>query len=315
MVFTGKTALVINPPLYVKSQGNFTEQYYRLRSCDTNLNTNTPATQYQIQKRIQNTVRVPASIYTMNLAGLNAYENPDSKSQTIYLNGSYYQTGGKVNWNQMSDRKQPHNQVVVTASGSTYGGNSLKRSLVRLRPGAMSPGGVGCDIKHNSYDRYLNRIKGKAPLRRGPIPPDYGSKIAFNRAYPIYGGKTVKTNIVNNCKCPITDENTNIYQNEIISNIDEVNYIFHLGNEVYIFIGNTLEHGVIINIDKGIYTIELDNKSTVTATVFELSPYFNCNNCYNEPVKEYNVGYNNIYYNSGNLENVANCILDASLII
>ena len=46
--------------------------YYRLRSCDTNLTSNTPANQYQIQKLIQNTVRVPSSIYTSNLGPLNA---------------------------------------------------------------------------------------------------------------------------------------------------------------------------------------------------------------------------------------------------
>ena len=50
--------------------------YYRLRSCDTNLTSNSPANQYQIQKIIQNTVRVPCSIYTSNLGPLNAYKEP-----------------------------------------------------------------------------------------------------------------------------------------------------------------------------------------------------------------------------------------------
>jgi hypothetical protein len=101
----------------------------------------------------------------------------------------------------MSDRKEPHVQKVVTSSGSTYGGNSLKRSLVRMRPGAMSPGGIGVDIKHNSYERYLNRLKGKGPLRRGTIPPGFATNVPFNPAFPIYGGKTVKTNIINGCHC------------------------------------------------------------------------------------------------------------------
>jgi len=47
----------------------------------------------------------------------------------------------------------------------------------------------------------LNRLKGKAPMKRGIIPPNYGSKIHFNPAFPVYGGKTTKTNIVNGCNC------------------------------------------------------------------------------------------------------------------
>jgi hypothetical protein len=103
----------------------------------------------------------------------------------------------------MSDRKDPHIQVVKTGSGSTYGASSTRRTITRLRPGALSPGGSGVDIKHNSYERYLNRLKGKGPVRRGVIPPNFGVPyIPFNRAYPIYGGKTMKTSIVSGCDCP-----------------------------------------------------------------------------------------------------------------
>ena len=45
----------------------------RLRSCDTNLTSDTPANQYQKLKLIQNTVRVQSSLYTMNLGALSAY--------------------------------------------------------------------------------------------------------------------------------------------------------------------------------------------------------------------------------------------------
>jgi hypothetical protein len=165
--------------------------YCRNRNCDTNLNSNTPKTQYIIQKIIQNTVRVPSSLYTMNLGALNVYEKPSLERQN-------------VNWNQMSDRANPsQQQTYVPTKGCTIGSNSTKHTVTASRPGAQSPGGVGCDIKHNSYDRYLNRIKGKAPLRRGIIPPNFGVPVPFNRAFPIYGNKTTKTNIINNCDCPI----------------------------------------------------------------------------------------------------------------
>ena len=34
-----------------------------------------------------------------------------------------------------------------------------------MRPGSTSAPGVGVDIKHNSYDRYLAKLKGRGPLR------------------------------------------------------------------------------------------------------------------------------------------------------
>lgn len=53
-------------------------------------------------------------------------------------------------WNQTSDK--------LVASVQRRGGS------VRNIPGGQTPGGVGCDIKHNSYDRYLNKLK-----RRGHV--------------------------------------------------------------------------------------------------------------------------------------------------
>ena len=194
-----RTALIYKPYFLAK---NKYADVYRYRSCDTNLTSNTQANQYQRLKIIQNTVRVPSSIYTMNLAALNAYEAPSAEYQIINAAGTNYLASPGVNWNQMSDRSQPHTQTVISGSGSTYGASSVKRTITRLRPGALSPGGSGVDIKHNSYNRYLNRIKGRAPLRRGVIPPNFGAPIPFNPAFPVYGGKTLKTNIINNCDCP-----------------------------------------------------------------------------------------------------------------
>jgi len=202
------------------------QTFGRCRGCNTNLTSNNPASRYQILKLIQNTVRVPSSIYTMNIGALNVYQRPNTAYSLVELNNFGYIVSPGVNWNQMSDRKDPHIQKVVSGSGSTYGGNSLKRTLTRLRPGALSPGGVGVDIKHNSYNRYLARIKGKGPLRRGAVPKAFlSSYIPFNRAYPVYGSKLTKTSIVNGCDCPdvgisleeVYNKNT---QEELITNED-----------------------------------------------------------------------------------------------
>ena len=185
------TSLIINPL-------NPLDTYYRFRGCGPS--TNDKATQYQTQKIIQNTVRVPSSLYSMNLGALNVYQKPNNTYETITVNGTDLIVAPGVNWNQMSDRKNPHIQPNPIYSRAS----STKHTITRCRPGAGSPGGIGVDIKHNSYDRYLARIKGKGPVRRGIIVPDFGIPIPFNRAFPIYGNKLIKTSIVNNCNCPIT---------------------------------------------------------------------------------------------------------------
>jgi hypothetical protein len=156
-----------------------------------NLPNTNPAAQYHTLKIIQNTVRVPASLYTHDLGALTTYQKPT---------GAF----GNVNWNQMSDRAVRHIQPNIVAGGSFYHASSTRHTITRCRPGAGCPGGSGVDIKHNSYDRYLNRLKGRGPVRRDVIPPNYGVPLPFNRAEPIYGGKTIKTSIVgDNCICPI----------------------------------------------------------------------------------------------------------------
>jgi hypothetical protein len=246
-----RTDLMTNNYNCLSLYNNYPKHYYRCSGCDTNLTSNTPANQYQRQKIIQNTVRVPSSLYTMNLGSLSAYQKPEN---ALY----------KVNWNQMSDRAVPSVQR-SNATGVTYHSSSTKSTITRLQPGAMSPGGIGCDIKHNSYDRYLNRLKGKSVLRRGSIPYDFGfglKNYTFNRAYPIYGGKTTKLNIINGCNCPLTPSNDNneirqsdvqesVYLDATVLLIDpyknkEEKYFYKLHESVYFIHDNSLINGTII---------------------------------------------------------------------
>ena len=258
------------------------------RGCNKNLASNDPASQYQRQKLIQNTVRVQSSLYTMNLAGLSAYQKPLNKPQLVEQNGTVYEAPANVYWNQMSDRARPANQTTKIASGSTYHTSSTRHTITRHRPGAMSPGGVGVDIKHNSYDRYLNKLKGRAPLRRGIIPPTYGTYIPFNRAFPIYGGKTVKTSIINGCDCPdITDNSTqdkliygsdvNALQDKILS----VRYKFNVGDFVWAkkYATDTiLNKGEIIEIIDDNYTVKFDDVIRILSYC-DMIIYFDCDKC------------------------------------
>ena len=130
-------------------------------------------------KRIENTVRVPSSEYTMNKSALNVYTPP--QSQFAY-----------VNWNQMSDRAVPG----VTKSVVPSHGNSTRTSLTRMRPGSTSAPGKGVDMKHGSYDRYLARLKGKSVIQTSPNP---NSAQVGNNAKSIKWGIAYSENCINNC--------------------------------------------------------------------------------------------------------------------
>lgn len=258
------------------------------RRCNQNLASNDPASQYQRQKLIQNTVRVYASLYTMNLAGLSGYQKPLNRPQLVEQDGTPYVAPAKVYWNQMSDRARPANQITKVASGSTYHTSSTRHTITRQRPGAMSPGGVGVDIKHNSYDRYLNKLKGKAPLRRGVIPPNYGAPIPFNRAFPVYGGKTVKTSIINGCDCPDTDNTSQdnlIYgdtSNAIQDKILSVRYKFNIGDFVWakkIESDTTLYKAEIIDVINATYKVKFDDNTIRFIAYCDLFIYFDCSGC------------------------------------
>lgn len=244
------------------------------RSCNNNLAGNNPASQYQRLKIIQKTVRVPTSLYTMNLAALNVYQKPSNKFQIVDVAGSNYLVSPGVNWNQMSDRREPHRQIVKTGSGSTYGASSTKHTITRLRPGALSPGGTGVDIKHNSYERYLNRIKGKGPVRRGVVPPDFGLPyIPFNRAYPIYGGKTTKTSIVSGCNCDDQKADIVYKDNGIQDSIFNVTYTYGIGDKVWVDVNRTGENiysGTIIDIKGSLYVV----KSLIDCSIAEVPAQF-----------------------------------------
>jgi hypothetical protein len=224
-----------------------------------------PAYQYQTQKIIQNTVRVGSSLYLDNLAALNIYQYPPTLE--------------KVNWNQMSDRAVPHYQPSNSYSnGSTYHGSSTQRTQTALRPGATNPGGWGVDIKHNSYYRYLGRLKGKKPYRRGVVPYEYGKPIIYDPANPIYGAKTLKTNIINRCNI------CNVYCPEYTPENDKKVY------EIY-DIENKMKTTEVINIKKKTCKINpcntYDVKSDINYNVYV--DYLeklknNINNVYHPPI-------------------------------
>jgi len=130
------------------------------------------------QKRIWQQVRVPSSLYAMNVGSFT------SAAERL-------QNGPYTNWNQRSDRQIASIQTAVHPSH----GNSTKTTLTSNKPGACAPGGTGVDIKHDSYARYLNRKKA-GNLRTQPVNT--------RATKPTYGNKTYATNVVDtsiDCNC------------------------------------------------------------------------------------------------------------------
>jgi len=124
---------------------------------------NSSATQTIVQKRIWSQVRTGSSIYLMNRSALT--------SAAVRL-----ATDSNVNWNEMSDRVFAAQQPALNPTR----GNSLRRTLTSGKPGAGTPGGVGVDVKHDSYARYLNRKKAtnlKTQTQNIALTPLYGNKV------------------------------------------------------------------------------------------------------------------------------------------
>jgi hypothetical protein len=150
---------------------------------ERNIDTTIPASNIasaavSTQQKIWNTVRVPASEYTMNRAALHVYTAP-----TLPIG---------VNWNQYSDRAVAG---VVHANVPSHA-SSTHRSITRCRPGSTSAPGAGVDVKHGSYDRYLARLKGRSVLRtQAP---------AKAAATPLNGNKTQSYGVAYHTfvKCP-----------------------------------------------------------------------------------------------------------------
>ena len=99
------------------------------------------------RQRINKTVMLSSSEYLMNKAALTV---STPAIDNVKLNS------------QASDRiEAAENKTNVR----TRNYSSTRRTRLSLKPGALAPGGRGVDVKHNSYERYLAKKKGKNSLR------------------------------------------------------------------------------------------------------------------------------------------------------
>ena len=131
-------------------------------------NANTTASNTARQQRILKTVRVPTGQYLSNLASLTV-------------------RGDRLNTSTIA------NHLVNQSQASDRAILSVQRPVAnpKLRPGRLAPGGVGVDVKHNSFERIMAR------KRAQNIRTDSSS------LNPISGNKTRTYGIANrrDCEC------------------------------------------------------------------------------------------------------------------
>jgi hypothetical protein len=103
----------------------------------------------------------------------------------------------------------------------------------------------------------------------------------------VYGGKIVKTAIVNGCPCPEADGKQDAYiyastKNALQDQILSVKYEFHVGDFVWVQKSetvSTLVKGEIVAINDGKYTVKFEDGAFQVLAYCNLNIYFDCDTC------------------------------------
>jgi hypothetical protein len=109
-----------------------------------------------IERRIQNQTGVPQSQYSDVLASVTVAENYLQNPASLSNHSTVW--GTKFNLRNRSDQRLP---LGSSTTNVPTRGNSLKTTTTANRPGASAPPGLGVDVKHDSYARYLGKLKGR----------------------------------------------------------------------------------------------------------------------------------------------------------
>ena len=139
-----------------------------ITKCENNKLVATSFDQLTIQKRIQNQSRASQGRYIDNKNAVVVASNflNFTGDRVEVLNDSTLQWGKPYNLRNQSDqvlpsRSKPNYLSQFTNINVSSRGNSVKSTTTANKPGASTPGGKGVDVKHGSYQRYLDKKKGK----------------------------------------------------------------------------------------------------------------------------------------------------------
>lgn len=162
-----------------------------------------------VNKLITNTVRISESEYMLNknasVSTKNIIQNYNRSSKK-YNEKPVFKNKIKPTFqdfkiataqsSQNSDRAFPSRYLINNNFVNVPShGNSTKTSLTRNRPGSAGPSGMGVDVKHNSYARYLLKKKGLINLRGEKNPP---SSLPLNFNKKVTNNKYKKDSVIPN---------------------------------------------------------------------------------------------------------------------
>ena len=162
------------------------ESVVQCRSCNCSGEECSYFNKKNIEAQIQNQVRVSES---QRLDVMSAFTVSSQRLRNTSAIAFYP-------YHNLSDRVQAANQK---NNNVPTRGNSLRSSITSNRPGSMTPGGSGVDVKHGSYARHLAKIKSKNihtdGTRRTP-PNQFGTRLR-----PAMNNKQYRFNIISLSNC------------------------------------------------------------------------------------------------------------------
>ena len=109
------------------------------------------------QSKIQNQVGVPSSLRNSVLNSINIRGNKDNITLNQVERQSSNIWGDDFYLRNQSDRLFPSNYKNDIQNNVPTRGSSTFTSITQKRPGSLDPVGVGVDVKHGSYARYLGK--------------------------------------------------------------------------------------------------------------------------------------------------------------
>ena len=137
--------LIVNIPCQIKACDitNYDSTIEEIQ-CTSNQN------KLNTQKQIQNQVRISESQLTdVRSAVYSGFDFFQARYNKTFIPGSQ----------NMSDRIVPHIQRGYIGRRGSFKGNSVRHSITSSKPGSTGPAGIGVDVKHGSYARYLAKLK------------------------------------------------------------------------------------------------------------------------------------------------------------
>ena len=107
----------------------------------------------QTEKQIQNQVGVSESqmIDVKSAFAIGSQLMQFPRNYNRYINNYPHRN--------LSDRTNASNSAINFYNNVPTRGSSTRSSITSNKPGSMVPGGKGVDVKHDSYARYLGKLK------------------------------------------------------------------------------------------------------------------------------------------------------------